>query len=68
MCHAMELKQNTKLFSLYVYMLLFFTLKITHSFFRYVKLQILPDMMYLFQLQKKHRPFHFKFSGQHSIK
>lgn len=57
MCHAMELKQNTKLFSLYIYMLLFFTLEITNNFFRYVKLQIIPDMMYLFQLQKTTDPF-----------
>lgn len=57
MCHAMELKQNTKLFSLYIYMLLFFTLEITNNFFRYVKLQIIPDMIYLFQLQKNTDPF-----------
>lgn len=57
MCHAMELKQNTKLFSLYIYMLLFFTLEITNNFFRYVKLQIIPDMIYLFQLQKNIDPF-----------
>lgn len=51
MCHAMELKQNPKLFSLYFSMLLFFTLKSTNNFFRYLKSQIIPDTMHLFQFQ-----------------
>lgn len=65
MCHAMKLKQDPKLFRLYISMVLFFILKITNNFF--MKSQIIPNMIHLFQLKKKN-PFLFKFSGQYSIK